>query len=89
MRSRPTVTSGYTIAAYNAGPGRAKRWRDVRPLEGAIYEASNEPARTRGARDARSLAEEILREMGATKVYAFGGVMSMTVALERGSSAQT
>ena len=24
-------------AAYNAGPGRAKRWRDARPLEGAIY----------------------------------------------------
>ena len=24
-------------AAYNAGPGRAKRWKDVKPLEGAIY----------------------------------------------------
>jgi soluble lytic murein transglycosylase len=24
-------------AAYNAGPGRAKRWKDERPLEGAIY----------------------------------------------------
>jgi soluble lytic murein transglycosylase len=24
-------------AAYNAGPGRAKRWRSDRPLEGAIY----------------------------------------------------
>jgi soluble lytic murein transglycosylase len=24
-------------AAYNAGPGRASRWRDVRPMEGAIY----------------------------------------------------
>jgi soluble lytic murein transglycosylase len=24
-------------AAYNAGPGRAKRWRGARPLEGAIY----------------------------------------------------
>lgn len=24
-------------AAYNAGPGRAKRWRDSTPLEGAIY----------------------------------------------------
>jgi soluble lytic murein transglycosylase len=23
--------------AYNAGPGRARRWRDVRALEGAIY----------------------------------------------------
>ncbi|MFN3984894.1 MAG: transglycosylase SLT domain-containing protein [Rhodocyclaceae bacterium] len=24
-------------AGYNAGPGRARRWRDQRPLEGAIY----------------------------------------------------
>ncbi len=24
-------------AAYNAGPARARRWRDVKPLEGAIY----------------------------------------------------
>ena len=24
-------------AAYNAGPGRARKWRDARPLEGAIY----------------------------------------------------
>ena len=24
-------------AAYNAGPGRARRWRDEKPLEGAIY----------------------------------------------------
>lgn len=24
-------------AAYNAGPGRAKRWTDSKPLEGAIY----------------------------------------------------
>jgi soluble lytic murein transglycosylase len=23
--------------AYNAGPSRAKRWRDARPLEGAVY----------------------------------------------------
>jgi soluble lytic murein transglycosylase len=23
--------------AYNAGPSRARRWRDVKPLEGAIY----------------------------------------------------
>lgn len=25
------------LAAYNAGPGRARRWRDARPLEGAVY----------------------------------------------------
>jgi soluble lytic murein transglycosylase len=24
-------------AGYNAGPGRARRWRDDKPLEGAIY----------------------------------------------------
>ena len=24
-------------AAYNAGPGRARRWRDVKPLEGAVF----------------------------------------------------
>lgn len=27
-------------AGYNAGPGRARRWRDTRPLEGAIYTES-------------------------------------------------
>ena len=27
-------------AAYNAGPGRARKWRDVKPLEGAIYAES-------------------------------------------------
>jgi soluble lytic murein transglycosylase len=28
------------MAGYNAGPGRARRWRDARPLEGAIYAES-------------------------------------------------
>ena len=28
------------MAGYNAGPGRAKRWRDAKPLEGAIYAES-------------------------------------------------
>ena len=27
-------------AGYNAGPGRARRWRDARPIEGAIYAES-------------------------------------------------
>lgn len=27
-------------AAYNAGPGRAKRWKDTKPLEGAVYAES-------------------------------------------------
>ena len=26
-----------TFAAYNAGPGRARRWRDEHPMEAAIY----------------------------------------------------
>jgi soluble lytic murein transglycosylase len=34
-------------AAYNAGPGRARRWRDARPLEGAIYAESIPFAETR------------------------------------------
>ena len=38
--SRVLTALGHPIlatAAYNAGPGRARRWRDERPLEGAIY----------------------------------------------------
>jgi peptidoglycan lytic transglycosylase len=34
-------------AAYNAGPGRAKRWRGARPLEGAIYAETIPIAETR------------------------------------------
>lgn len=33
MRGQPVMAT----AAYNAGPGRAKRWADQTPLEGAIY----------------------------------------------------
>lgn len=33
LNNMPVLAS----AAYNAGPGRAKRWRDGKPLEGAIY----------------------------------------------------
>ncbi|HEX5675202.1 MAG TPA: transglycosylase SLT domain-containing protein, partial [Azonexus sp.] len=33
LDSHPVLTS----AAYNAGPGRAKKWRAEQPLEGAIY----------------------------------------------------
>ena len=35
------------VAAYNAGPGRARRWRDERPLEGAIYAETIPFAETR------------------------------------------
>jgi soluble lytic murein transglycosylase len=34
-------------AAYNAGPSRARRWRDARPLEGAIYAETIPYAETR------------------------------------------
>jgi soluble lytic murein transglycosylase len=34
-------------AAYNAGPGRAQRWRDSRPMEAAIYIESIPFAETR------------------------------------------
>ncbi len=33
LDSHPVLAS----AAYNAGPGRARRWRGVKPIEGAIY----------------------------------------------------
>ena len=33
LDNQPVLAS----AAYNAGPGRAQRWRDGKPLEGAIY----------------------------------------------------
>ena len=33
LENQPVLAS----AAYNAGPGRARRWKDVKPLEGAIY----------------------------------------------------
>jgi len=38
--SRVLADLGHPIlatAAYNAGPGRARRWREAQPLEGAIY----------------------------------------------------
>jgi soluble lytic murein transglycosylase len=34
-------------AAYNAGPGRAQRWRDARPMEAAVYIESIPFAETR------------------------------------------
>jgi soluble lytic murein transglycosylase len=36
LDSHPVLAS----AAYNAGPGRARKWRAERPLEGAIYAES-------------------------------------------------
>ena len=33
LDNQPVLAS----AAYNAGPGRARKWRDQNPMEGAIY----------------------------------------------------
>ncbi|MDH5552325.1 MAG: lytic transglycosylase domain-containing protein [Nitrosomonas sp.] len=41
-------------AAYNAGPGQAKRWRATRPLEGAIY------AETIPYRETRDYVKKVL-----------------------------
>lgn len=38
--SRVLADLGHPVlatAAYNAGPGRARRWREAQPLEGAVY----------------------------------------------------
>jgi soluble lytic murein transglycosylase len=43
LDSHPVLAS----AAYNAGPGRAKRWRAEQPLEGAIYAETIPFAETR------------------------------------------
>ena len=34
-------------AAYNAGPKRARKWRDTKPIEGAIYAETIPLAETR------------------------------------------
>lgn len=41
-------------AAYNAGPGRAKRWRDTKKLEGAVY------AETIPFRETRDYVKKVL-----------------------------
>ena len=41
-------------AAYNAGPGRAKRWRDTKTLEGAVY------AETIPFRETRDYVKKVL-----------------------------
>jgi soluble lytic murein transglycosylase len=53
-------------AAYNAGPGRARRWRDSRPMEGAIYVETIPFGETR---------DYVKRVMSNTVYYAalFGG----------------
>ena len=53
-------------AAYNAGPGRARRWRDVQPLEGAVYAETIPFPETR---------DYVKRVMANTMYYAqlFGG----------------
>jgi soluble lytic murein transglycosylase len=55
-------------AAYNAGPGRARRWRDTRPLEGAVYAETIPFNETR---------DYVKRVMANTVFYAqlFGGAV--------------
>ncbi len=57
-------------AAYNAGPGRARRWRDERPLEGAIY------AETIPFNETRDYVKKVLTNTWFYS-YRLGGVASM------------
>jgi len=43
----PADSQAMAAAAYNAGPKRARKWRDTKPLEGAIYAETIPLAETR------------------------------------------
>jgi soluble lytic murein transglycosylase len=62
FRGNPVLAA----AAYNAGPGRARRWCDAKPLEGAIYVETIPFAETR---------QYVKKVMANTVYYAaiFGG----------------
>ena len=47
LRSCSRLMPVLACTAYNAGPGRAKRWRSDQPLEGAIYAETIPFAETR------------------------------------------
>ncbi len=62
---------GHTVlasAAYNAGPSRARRWRDARPLEGAIYAETIPFNETR----------DYVKKVTAASVY-YGALLENTV----------
>src|SRR5258706_8417890 len=62
---------GHTVlasAAYNAGPSRARRWRDARPLEGAIYAETIPFAETR----------DYVKKVTASSVY-YGALLENSV----------
>ncbi len=59
-------------AAYNAGPGRARRWRDTRPLEAAIY------AETIPITETRDYVKKVLANTIAYAVLLDGRPMSLT-----------
>jgi len=59
-------------AAYNAGPGRAKRWRDIRPLEGAIY------AETIPITETRDYVKKVMANAVAYAVLLDGRPVSLT-----------
>jgi soluble lytic murein transglycosylase len=56
-------------AGYNAGPGRARRWRAETPLEGAIYAESIPFNETRDyVKKVMTNAWFYARQMGSSKV---------------------
>jgi soluble lytic murein transglycosylase len=59
-------------AAYNAGPGRARRWRDSRPLEGAIY------AETIPITETRDYVKKVMANAIAYAVLLDGWPISLT-----------
>jgi len=62
---------GHTVlasAAYNAGPSRARRWRDAKPLEGAIYAETIPFAETR----------DYVKKVTASSVY-YGALLDNSV----------
>jgi soluble lytic murein transglycosylase len=62
---------GHTVlasAAYNAGPSRARRWRDAKPLEGAIYAETIPFSETR----------DYVKKVTASSVY-YGALLDNSV----------
>lgn len=59
-------------AAYNAGPGRAKRWRDGKPMEGAIY------AETIPIPETRDYVKKVMANTVAYAVLLEGHAQSLT-----------
>ncbi|MDB5888760.1 MAG: transglycosylase, partial [Rhodocyclales bacterium] len=69
-----SLSNSYVMAtaAYNAGPGRAKRWRDGKPLEGAIY------AETIPISETRDYVKKVMANAIAYAVLLDGRPISLT-----------